>query len=126
MCVRAVHIVCVVYVNMWHALYIYMYIQHILNTKINAIRGNVQCACTYCCLDIHVCYQLCVSILSCPSSTPESEVEWNRGCVVASAQNFARELKETPSNLLTPSLFVEAVSSKLHEVAGENLEFIPR
>ena len=60
------------------------------------------------------------------SDTPESEVEWNRGSVVALAQNFARELKETPSNLLTPSLFVEAVGKRLSEVAGEGLEFIPR
>ena len=62
----------------------------------------------------------------CPSSTPESEVEWNRGCVVAAAQNFARDLKETPSNLLTPSLFVEAVGERLEQIRGENLEFIPR
>ena len=45
---------------------------------------------------------------------------------MASAQNFARELKEMPSNMLTPSLFVEVVGERLNEVAGENLEFIPR
>ena len=66
------------------------------------------------------------SFLCCPSSTPESEVEWNRGCVMASAQNFARELKETPSNLLTPSLFVEAVGERLGSEAIQNLDFIPR
>ena len=47
------------------------------------------------------------------SPTPETEEEWNRGCVLASAQNFARELKEMPSNLLTPSLFVERVGERL-------------
>ena len=46
--------------------------------------------------------------------------------MTASAQNFARELKETPSNLLTPALFVESVGEKLREVGGENLEFLPR
>ena len=71
-------------------------------------------------------YILKQPVLHACSHTPESEVEWNRGCVVASAQNFARELKETPSNLLTPSLFVEAVGKRLGEVAGEKLEFIPR
>ena len=61
------------------------------------------------------------------SPTPESEVEWNRGRVMASAQNFARELKEAPSNLLTPSLFVEVVGERLGQLgAGERLEFIPR
>ena len=54
-------------------------------------------------------------------------MEWNRGCVLASAQNFARELKETPSNLLTPSLFVEAVGERLGQVeTGDSLEFIPQ
>ena len=63
-------------------------------------------------------------ILFCPSSTSESEAEWNRGCVLASAQNFARELKEMPSNLLTPSLFVDAVGERM--AGRESLEFIPR
>ena len=62
----------------------------------------------------------------CLSSTPEAEEEWNRGYVLGSAQNFARELKETPSNLLTPSLFVEAVGERMSEVSRENFEFIPR
>ena len=53
-------------------------------------------------------------------------MEWNRGCVLASAQNFARELKEMPSNLLTPSLFVEAVGERLGGVARDQLEFVPR
>jgi aminopeptidase len=61
------------------------------------------------------------------NSTSESEAEWNRGCVLASAQNFARELEEMPSNLLTPCLFVEAVGERMEGVAGrESLDFIPR
>ena len=71
MCVRAMHIVCVVYVNMWHVLYI----QHILITKINAIRGNVH---------VHVLtvvwtymYVISYVYLSCPAPVPLQSQRWN-------------------------------------------------
>ena len=35
---------------------------------------------------------------------------------MASAQNFARELMETPSNHLTPSLFVDTVNGRIGEI----------
>ncbi len=47
------------------------------------------------------------------------------------AQNFARELTESPSNHMTPTRFVDAVSSRLGEVVREGgepgrLAIIPR
>ena len=49
----------------------------------------------------------------------------------ASAQNFARELMEMPSNLMTPSLFVEAVQERAELVRqsmsdSAQLQIIPR
>lgn len=54
---------------------------------------------------------------------------WSRGRVLAEAQNFARWLMETPSNHMTPTAFVHAVTGKLGEVDGETkkkIEFFPR
>lgn len=48
---------------------------------------------------------------------------------MAGAQNFARQLMDAPANLMTPSLFVDAVSTQLGEVPGmgrSQLEVIPR
>lgn len=59
-----------------------------------------------------------------------SEVEkeqWTRGCVLAEGQNFARWLMDTPSNHMTPTNFVHAVTSKLGQVnAKNNIEINPR
>ncbi|CAG8467786.1 4562_t:CDS:2 [Ambispora leptoticha] len=46
-------------------------------------------------------------------SSELSELTWETGLIYADAQNFARYLAETPSNLMTPSIFVENVISKL-------------
>ena len=41
---------------------------------------------------------------------------WSRGRVMADAQNFARKLMDTPSNHLTPTMFVSTVSQTLGEL----------
>ncbi|CAG8542151.1 5786_t:CDS:2 [Ambispora gerdemannii] len=46
-------------------------------------------------------------------SSESSELTWETGLIYADAQNFARYLAETPSNLMTPSIFAENVISKL-------------
>ena len=70
------------------------------------------------------------SSLSRPDDPAKSEA-WARGVKVATAQNFARELSEMPSNHMTPTHFVDAVSSRLGQVvreAGEpgKLAILPR
>ncbi len=57
--------------------------------------------------------------------------EWSRGVIQGSAQNLARELMEMPSNLMTPTLFVETVQEKAQLVRGRmedpsRLQIIPR
>lgn len=37
--------------------------------------------------------------------------DWNRGMVLAKAQNIARDLANTPANLMTPSLFAQAAAN---------------
>ncbi|KAG7200871.1 hypothetical protein KM043_003234 [Ampulex compressa] len=43
----------------------------------------------------------------------EGEEEWKMGCIKAEAQNWARQLADTPANLMTPSIFSTEVSSSL-------------
>ena len=38
---------------------------------------------------------------------------WNKGVTLANAQNLSRTLMETPSNLMTPRMFAEAVTAQL-------------
>ncbi|XP_028391159.1 cytosol aminopeptidase-like [Dendronephthya gigantea] len=38
---------------------------------------------------------------------------WKKGCILGEGQNFARELMETPANLLTPKLFTEKVTERI-------------
>ena len=48
---------------------------------------------------------------------------------MAEAQNFARQLMETPSNHMTPTMFADTVSSQLGAVkisSGTKLEVVPR
>ena len=57
--------------------------------------------------------------------------KWSRGCILGSAQNFARELMESPANHMTPTMFVEAVSNKLgrmrHSLSNpSSLQVVPR
>lgn len=42
--------------------------------------------------------------------------EWERGFIVANAQNWARVLMETPANLMTPTIFSENVKSKMASI----------
>ncbi|XP_055612198.1 cytosol aminopeptidase-like isoform X2 [Uranotaenia lowii] len=50
-----------------------------------------------------------VSLAEC---SPGSD-EWERGSILASAQNWARLLMDTPANLMTPTIFSENVKAKL-------------
>ena len=65
-------------------------------------------------------------------STDSSLVsKWDRGRILGSAQNFARELMESPANHMTPTMFVEAVSNKLgrmrHSLSSPgSLQLVPR
>ena len=38
---------------------------------------------------------------------------WDKGATLADAQNFARWLMDTPSNHMTPTIFVDSVSQRL-------------
>ena len=55
--------------------------------------------------------------------------KWSKGLITATAQNFARELMETPSNHMTPTMFVDTVSNHLGSIrisSGTKLEVVPR
>ena len=41
---------------------------------------------------------------------------WQDGLLLSRAQNFARELMETPSNLMTPTMFAERLTKRLSDV----------
>uniref|UniRef100_A0A182IJ40 Cytosol aminopeptidase n=1 Tax=Anopheles atroparvus TaxID=41427 RepID=A0A182IJ40_ANOAO len=47
--------------------------------------------------------------------------EWNRGVIIAEAQNWARLLMETPANHMTPSIFAANVSERLSAAGVEVL-----
>ena len=74
----------------------------------------------------------CTHTLSHTFSTDSSLVsKWDRGCILGTAQNFARELMESPANHMTPTMFVEAVSNKLggmrHSLSSPgSLQLVPR
>ena len=53
------------------------------------------------------------------STKPVHADGWKRGHVLADAQNFARDLMDTPSNLLTPTMFVDRVSERLGVIGQE-------
>lgn len=68
-----------------------------------------------------------MAVHSCSSIAQEEA--WSKGAVTASAQNFARQLMEMPSNMMTPTMFVEAVTKRLGEIqqtTSGKLEIIPR
>ncbi|KAK2575899.1 hypothetical protein KPH14_007267 [Odynerus spinipes] len=46
----------------------------------------------------------------------EGQEEWQRGIIKATAQNWARQLADTPANLMTPTIFAKEVSSTLAEL----------
>lgn len=49
-------------------------------------------------------------------------LSWQTGRVYAEAQNWARELLETPANLLTPTIFCKVVMEKLNALKGVSAE----
>ena len=63
-------------------------------------------------------------------ATEEFRKGWDRGYTLADAQNFARWLMETPSNHMTPTAFVHAVSERLGTIIDveikKRIEFNPR
>ncbi len=59
------------------------------------------------------------------SSSPHLK-QWGKGCVLGSAQNFARELMETPSNHMTPTMFVDSVSDRIGQLKSDAVQVIPR
>lgn len=62
-------------------------------------------------------------------SSISQEEAWSKGVITASAQNFARQLMETPSNMMTPTIFVETVTKRLGELQQSTvgkLEIIAR
>ncbi|XP_067036489.1 cytosol aminopeptidase-like [Acropora muricata] len=49
---------------------------------------------------------------------------WQDGLLLSGAQNFARELMETPSNLMTPTVFADTLSKRLSDL--QNVEVYAR
>ena len=45
---------------------------------------------------------------------------WQDGLLLSGAQNFARELMETPSNLMTPTVFADRLTEQLSDL--QNVE----
>ena len=67
------------------------------------------------------------SVLFWDGSSEGERKQWIRGCVLAEGQNFARWLMETPSNHMTPTDFVDAVSRKLGQSSSKDkIEINPR
>lgn len=67
-----------------------------------------------------------------PSSSRNEDVDalslmkaWNKGTVYAQAQNLAREWMETPSNLMTPTLFCSTARSLMKQF-GSSMQVIER
>lgn len=44
--------------------------------------------------------------------------DWKDGCILAEGQNFAKELMETPGNLLSPEIFTEKVTEKFSKLSS--------
>lgn len=49
---------------------------------------------------------------------------WHHGLLLSEAQNFARELMETPSNLMTPTIFADTMTKRLSDL--QNVEVYAR
>lgn len=54
--------------------------------------------------------------------TSEGQEGWAKGTILASAQNFARTLMDTPANLMTPTIFAETIKVRYQGI--KNLEVI--
>jgi len=48
----------------------------------------------------------------------QKQKEWARGQIIAQAQNFARKLSDTPSNLMTPTIFAKKVEEQFANLAN--------
>ncbi|PLW25388.1 hypothetical protein PCANC_27358 [Puccinia coronata f. sp. avenae] len=46
-------------------------------------------------------------------------LDWSTGLVFGQAQNLARELMETPANLMTPTLFCERIKKEFQRMKNE-------
>ncbi|BFY99051.1 hypothetical protein BsWGS_02091 [Bradybaena similaris] len=44
------------------------------------------------------------------------KLNWSRGLALAQGQNFARRLKETPANLMTPRIFCEEITKSISKL----------
>ncbi|XP_078358312.1 LOW QUALITY PROTEIN: cytosol aminopeptidase-like [Oculina patagonica] len=49
---------------------------------------------------------------------------WQDGLLLSGAQNFARDLMETPSNLMTPTIFADTLTQRLSDL--ENVQVLAR
>ncbi len=56
------------------------------------------------------------------SGSEEEFGDWEKGQTIAHAQNFARRLGELPSNIATPTFFVEETKKQFEGVANVNIE----
>ncbi|KAF8761187.1 Cytosol aminopeptidase family, catalytic domain [Rhizoctonia solani] len=61
-----------------------------------------------------------VSVSPSTGATSSGELGWESGIIYAYSQNLARELMETPANLLTPTLFAERIKKEFEGL--ENVE----
>lgn len=52
------------------------------------------------------------------SSSDAKNLDWKTGEVFAYSQNLARELMDTPANLMTPTIFTERAKKELEGLAG--------
>jgi len=57
--------------------------------------------------------QMKLNVLANESS---DEKKWNLGLILANGQNLCRSLKETPANLMTPTIFANIAKEKLSKV----------
>ena len=49
-------------------------------------------------------------------------LDWSTGLVFGKAQNLARELMETPANLMTPTLFCERIKKEFQGIKNVDIQ----
>ena len=62
-----------------------------------------------------------VEIMEDSNMNQNEKKSWETGKTKASAQNFARNLMNSPSNLMTPTLFAQNVENHLSFLQSDNL-----
>lgn len=55
---------------------------------------------------------------SASSSSSAEKLDWTSGTIFADSQNLARELMDTPANLMTPTIFSERTKKEFEGVQG--------